>query len=147
MADKERIRYLFTQKKETLNTISLDQGITRERVRQLLKVMLGDEYDYYKNQNRIARPHKFYKKQCECGRLFKTKAEINDDLCPTCKRKKHEREITREYTCEICGKVGTYKHYEGRAKRFCSKQCQGKYLYNKSAEIRLKKYGERKKER
>jgi len=128
MTDHERLKIAFLEGK-TLEEIGKQQGITRERARQILNRILSKEtYLKQLNYNRARRPHitQAYKRICpSCnqefsGREYKDKPFL---ICPSCRSAERQLRNLEPYICLNCGKRGVYKKRKGRERHFCSRKC------------------------
>ena len=118
----------------TLQEIGNIEGITRERVRQILHKELSVEpYLEQIQLNRQNRPHKLTKftKMCpKCGKVFSGRVKNPEKftMCVECRKIERRARRTATFVCQNCGKVGTYKTYK-KAPTFCSNQCKLDWLH------------------
>ena len=103
-------------------------GISRERVRQILKVF-AKKNKRIAQELRTVRCRRIIKKCKFCGKEFSViLSNSNAKYCSKkcfvdCKR------VTATKECEVCGKEFTVKSNRRKESgRFCSKRCQGKWL-------------------
>jgi len=138
MTDKIRLQEMFCNEKKTLEEIGENLEITRERVRQLLNRLLGkQEYQRQLLENRLSRPHKMisFIRDCKiCGKEFKGRELIDNPrlMCKHCLREYKRKLRTKIYICQNCGVEKEYLDYN-RKPVFCSKKCQGQWLYKLKA--------------
>jgi len=127
----------------TLQEIGNIEGITRERVRQILHKELSVEpYLEQIQLNRQNRPHKLTKfiKVCpKCGKIFSGRVKNPEKftMCVKCRKIERRARRTATFVCQNCGVEKTYLDYK-RKPVFCSRKCHGQWLYkmkiNKSIE-------------
>lgn len=135
MADKKLLRKRFTEDNWSLEQMGQEQKITRERVRQLLNKMFGDEYKHRLKENRLARPFKsisFKNRIClNCGKIFSGKEPKMDEftMCKECRREEHRAKITVSFICKNCGKEKEYIPRGGRRQTLCSNKCKMEWIH------------------
>ena len=129
MTDHERLKIAFLEGK-TLEEIGKQQGITRERARQLLNRLLSREvYLKQLDENRRNRPHKtgYYKRICpSCGQECSDYEYLDKPflICKSCKSTVRQLRNLEPYTCLNCGKKGVYKKSGNRERHYCSNKCK-----------------------
>ena len=129
MTDHERLKIAFLEGK-TLEEIGKEQGITRERARQLLNRLLSREvYLKQLDENRRNRPHKtgYYKRICpSCGQEFSGYEYLDKPflICKSCRSAERQLRNLEPYTCLNCGKKGVYKKSGNRERHYCSNKCK-----------------------
>ena len=132
MTDHERLKIAFLEGK-TLEEIGKQQGITRERARQLLNRLLSREvYLKQLDYNRRNREHKtrVYKRTCPiCNKEFSGKEYLDKPvlICPSCRKQERKNRNLIKFICKNCGKIGTYKIYK-KPRVFCDNFCKGQFL-------------------
>lgn len=129
MTDHERLKIAFLEGK-TLEEIGKQQGITRERARQLLNRLLSREvYLKQLDENRRNRPHKtgYYKRICpSCNQEFSGYEYLDKPflICKSCRSAERQLRNLETYTCLNCGKKGVYKKSGDRERHYCSNKCK-----------------------
>ena len=129
MTDTEKLKIAFLEGK-TLEEIGKQQGITRERARQLLNKLLSREvYLKQLDENRRNRPHKtgYYKRICpSCNQEFSGKEYLDKPflICKSCRSAERQLRNLEPYTCLNCGKKGVYKKSGDRERHYCSNKCK-----------------------
>ncbi len=129
MTDHERLKIAFLEGK-TLEEIGKQQGITRERARQLLNRLLSREvYLKQLDENRRNRPHKtgYYKRICpSCNQEFSGIEYLDKPflICKSCRSAERQLRNLEPYTCLNCGKKGVYKKSGNRERHYCSNKCK-----------------------
>ena len=129
MTDHERLKIAFLEGK-TLEEIGKQQGITRERARQILNKLLSREvYLKQLDENRRNRPHKTgaYKRICpSCNQEFSGIEYLDKPflICKSCRSAERQLRNLETYTCLNCGKKGVYKKSGDRERHYCSNKCK-----------------------
>jgi hypothetical protein len=129
MTDHERLKIAFLEGK-TLEEIGKQQGITRERARQILNNLLSREvYLKQLDENRRNRPHKtgYYKRICpSCNQEFSGIEYLDKPflICKSCRSAERQLRNLEPYTCLNCGKKGVYKKSGNRERHYCSNKCK-----------------------
>lgn len=129
MTDHERLKIAFLEGK-TLEEIGKEQGITRERARQILNKLLSREvYLKQLDENRRNRPHKtgYYKRICpSCNQEFSGIEYLDKPflICKSCRSAERQLRNLETYTCLNCGKKGVYKKSGDRERHYCSNKCK-----------------------
>jgi len=129
MTNTELLRISFLEGK-TLNQIGKEQGITRERARQLLNKMLSkDVYLKQLDENRRNRPHKTggFKRICpSCNQEFSGIEYLDKPflICKSCRKAERQLRNLEPYICLNCGKRGVYKKRKGFERHYCNNQCK-----------------------
>jgi len=129
MTDHERLKIAFLEGK-TLEEIGKQQGITRERARQLLNKLLSREvYLKQLDENRRNRPHKtgYYKRICpSCNQEFSGYEYLDKPflICKSCRSAERQLRNLEPYVCLNCGKKGVYKKSGDRERHYCSNKCK-----------------------
>ena len=129
MTDTEKLKIAFLEGK-TLEEIGKQQGITRERARQLLNRLLSREvYLKQLDENRRNRPHKtgYYKRICpSCNQEFSGIEYLDKPflICKSCRSAERQLRNLEPYTCLNCGKKGVYKKSGDRERHYCSNKCK-----------------------
>lgn len=129
MTNHERLKIAFLEGK-TLEEIGKQQGITRERARQLLNRLLSREvYLKQLDENRRNRPHKtgYYKRICpSCNQEFSGYEYLDKPflICKSCRSAERQLRNLEPYTCLNCGKKGVYKKSGNRERHYCSNKCK-----------------------
>jgi len=129
MTDHERLKIAFLEGK-TLEEIGKQQGITRERARQILNKLLSREvYLKQLDENRRNRPHKtgYYKRICpSCNQEFSGYEYLDKPflICKSCRSAERQLRNLELYTCLNCGKKGVYKKSGDRERHYCSNKCK-----------------------
>lgn len=129
MTDHEKLKISFLEGK-TLNEIGKEQGITRERARQLLNRLLSAEvYLKQLDENRRNRPHitSRFKRICpSCNQEFSGVEYLDKPrlICKSCRRAERQLRNLETYTCLNCGKTGVYKRIIGRERHYCNNKCK-----------------------
>ena len=129
MTDHERLKTAFLEGK-TLEEIGKQQGITRERARQLLNRLLSREvYLKQLDENRRNRPHKTgaFKRICpSCGQEFSGYEYLDKPflICKSCRSAERQLRNLEPYVCLNCGKKGVYKKSGDRERHYCSNKCK-----------------------
>jgi len=114
----------------TLQEIGNIEGITRERVRQILHKELSVEpYLEQIQLNRQNRPHKtgYYKRICpSCNQEFSGIEYLDKPflICKSCRSAERQLRNLELYTCLNCGKKGVYKKSGDRERHYCSNKCK-----------------------
>lgn len=129
MTNTELLRISFLEGK-TLEQIGKEQGITRERARQLLNKMLSkDVYLKQLDENRRNRPHKTarFTRICpSCNQEFSGVEYLDKPflICKSCRSAERQLRNLETYTCLNCGKVGVYKKSGIRERHYCNNKCK-----------------------
>lgn len=129
MTDHERLKIAFLEGK-TLEEIGKQQGITRERARQILNKLLSREvYLKQLDENRRNRPHKtgYYKRICpSCNQEFSGYEYLDKPflICKSCRSAERQLRNLEPYICLNCGKKGVYKKSGDRERHYCSNKCK-----------------------
>ncbi len=129
MTDHEKLKIAFLEGK-TLEEIGKQQGITRERARQILNRLLSREvYLKQLDENRRNRPHKTgaYKRICpSCNQEFSGYEYLDKPflICKSCRSAERQLRNLEPYTCLNCGKKGVYKKSGDRERHYCSNKCK-----------------------